>query len=338
MDSQQSSAPQPMVKKVLVKRVKVLVKRPVAAPTAAAPAPQPSFPVKAPTQNRIMPTTPAFTQTTPIPSAPASGASSFQQTPAVPEKKPPLFKLPDDILGAVERQRKIPKKAFLLYIYARTYAEQVAEEEGYDFPPMLIELPRDISEVEDFINDADSENFFDAILSDLAELSPFIDGMEEIVKTTAPLEKIVQSELQRIQDKDLTTADQIILAFLNLLLDMAKVREKLELLKTEKEMNNIINDIKEIDEEEKDTKKLFIDAINRKHFPVDATKLVNNYFNLAKKDPDKAYETLITNPLFFSPIQMERMPKKFFGLVKPSAKDAIAVNKQLASFFKHLKV
>ena len=96
--------------------------------------------------------------------------------------------------------------------------------------------------------------------------------------------------------------------------------------------------IKELDEEEKNIKERMITAVKRKRFPVDAKKLVNNYFGLAKRDPDKAYETLITNPLFFSPILLEQMPKKFFGLIKPSAKDAIAVNKQMAAFFKSLKV
>ena len=93
-----------------------------------------------------------------------------------------------------------------------------------------------------------------------------------------------------------------------------------------------------IEEGERALKQRFIQAIERRRFPVNARKLINNYFNLSRKEPDKAYHTLITNPLYFSPIQMERLPKKFFGLVKPGPKDAAAVNKRLASYLKSLKV
>ena len=105
--------------------------------------------------------------------------------------------------------------------------------------------------------------------------------------------------------------------------------------KIKNEAKLLINNIKQSEKETNDLKKRFITAIERKKFPVDAQKLVDNYFNLAKKDPKKAYQTLITNPLFFSPIQLEKMPKKMFG--KPSAAEASAVNKRLASFLKGLK-
>ena len=353
MDSYQSPTPKAPVKKILVKRVKVLVKRPVAAAPAATPAPTPApaapTMVKVPVQRPVAPATPSFAQAvqrlsatqTPVeqPKVSRSGRRSYLgQVINGIEVKPVVFELPDDILAAVEKYNRIPQKAMALYIYARTYAERVAEEEGYEFPPMLIELPEDTMQMREIIDEIDDGGeFFDAILDDMIELAPFIDGMERIVKTKAPLERLIQSELQRLQGREISTPEQIILAYLNLLVDMLMVHEKLEMQDTEDEMEEIVEDIKDMDEEESDLKERFIAAIERKRFPVDAKKLITNYFNLARKDPDKAYETLITNPLFFSPIQLERMPRKFFGLVKPSAKDAIAVNKQLASFLKHLK-
>lgn len=364
MDSSQPSQPQTPVKKILVKRVKVLVKRPVAATPSAAPAPVPAakqpvlvkVPVKrivtAPVQTQpVQQPAPVRTPAAPVQAqpvrqpapvrTPASPVRTQPVQPPAPEKKayPVVFELPDDILAAVEKYKKIPQKALALYIYARTYAEQVADENGWAFPPMMLDLPRDTYEMKEIIDEVDGDEFFDAILDDLVEMAPFIDGMERIVNTKGPLEKLIKSELVRIQNKDeTTTADQIVLTYLNLLVDMLMVHEKMELMDISDEIDDDIEDIKDLEDEEKEIKRKIVTAIERKRFPVNARKLVDNYFSLAKRDPDKAYETLTTNPLFFSPIQMERLPKKFFGLVKPTAKDAIAVNKQMASFFRSLKV
>ena len=373
MDSPQSTPQQPPVKKILVKRVKVLVKRPVSASPAPAAAPAPAAVskqpvlVKVPVKRVVRVQTAAPAQTpTPAPQPPAppppparpasvSAAPVERTTPPRPvsasgrpsyvgqtikgvKVKPVVFELPDDILAAVQKYKKIQQKAMALYVYARIYAEQVAKERGRKFPPMLIEMPEDTMQMTEIIHDIDGDELFDAILDDLITFSPFIDGLERIVRTKAPMEDIIKSELRRLQDCDTTTADQIILAYLHLMIDMIMVRKKMELLDTNEEIEKTIGTIKDLDAEEKDIKERMVTAVKRKHFPVDAKKLVNNYFSLAKRDPDKAYETLITNPLFFSPIILERMPKKFFGLIKPSAKDAMIVNKQMASFFKSLKV
>ena len=339
MDSQQPSTPPSPVKKVLVKRVKVLVKRPVAAAPSAAPVatPAPKTMVKVPVTHPV-PAQPA--QSAPA-RTPFSAPPTEQTPPQRPktEAKPLNYELPDDIVAAVEKYKKIPHKAFALYIYAYTYAKRVAERNERRLPQMMIELPEDAFEIQDFLDDIDSDNIFNAILSDFAELAPFIKGLPRVLASTDPLEDIIEEELDRIEDQGTTTkADQIILAYLSFMIDMYKIRRKMEMKDVDDEINEIVDDIKELDNENNDIKKRFVNAIKQKKFPVDAEKLVTNYFNLAKKDPDKAYETLVTNPLFFSPILFEKMPKKFFGLIKPSAKDAIAVNKQLAAFFKRLKI
>ena len=404
MDPQQQPPAQPLVKKVLVKRVKVLVKRPVSAPPTAAAVKQPvsapsvvkrpvspatvqvvkqpvptagtvkqpvmvKVPVKRPVQQNIQPEVPvqasAAPVATPVPDnqgtfkaapptpsypdlddfdeedryvGPAPSRSSFShRVNAATQGRQIVFTLPDDILESLERYEKVTDKVFLLYIYTRVYAQQVAQEQGYLFPEMMVELPENTSQIEEFAEEIDNDLFM-AMLDDFTEMAPFISGMERVMAAKAPLEQVIQSELNRIQDQEtLSTAQQILIAYLTVLVDMQIIHEKMNILDTQNESDEIINDIREMEEEEREMKESFITAIERKNFPVDARKLINNYFTLAKKDPDKAYDTLITNPLFFSPIQMERMPKKFFGLVKPSPKDAIAVNKRLASFLKNLK-
>lgn len=363
MDSQQPTSPQPVVKKVLVKKVKVLVKRPISAPQPAAPAAGQPVLVKVPVKRPV---------SAPQPATPATGQPVLvkvpvqrpvQQQPVRPDVQPAVhsdsaprrksfvgqivngveikalnYILPDNILEAIERREKVTEKLFLLYVYTRIYAQQVAKEEGYDFPQMMIELPEDTLQAGELLDEIDND-LLAAMLDDFVEMAPFVTGMERIMANKAPLEQIIQSELKRIENQEtLSTAQQILIAYLTIMVDMQLIQEKLNMLDIENESDQIIDDIKEMKEEEREIKQSFIDAIERKNFPVDAKKLINNYFTLAKKDPDKAYETLITNPLFFSPIQLERLPKKFFGLVKPSAKDAIAVNKRLASFLKNLKV
>ncbi len=364
MDPQQPTAPQTVVKKVLVKRVKVLVKRPVSAPPQAAPAAgQPvlvKVPVKRPVQQPARPAVQTVKPAAPVQTVYQQPAvSGVPQTASRPqpsinsssrrksfvgqvinnvEVKALSYELPDDILEAVEKREKVTDKLFLLYIYARIYAQQVAREEGYAFPQMMVELPEDTLQAAQMFDEIDNDLFV-AMLDDFVEMAPFITGMERIMANKAPLEQIIQSEMKRIQNQEtLSTAQQILIAYLTILVDMQIIQEKLDLLDIQNESDQIVDNIKEMEESEQEIKQSFINAIERKHFPVDARKLINNYFTLAKKDPDKAYETLITNPLFFSPIQTERLPKKFFGLIKPSPKDAIAVNKHLASFLKNLKV
>ena len=248
-----------------------------------------------------------------------------------------IYRLPDDILEAINRREKVTDKLFLLYVYARIYAEKVAKEEGYAFPQMMVELPQKVSQAS-LLMDAIDNDLFMAMLDDFVEMAPFIQGMERIMANKAPLEQIIQTEMKRVKNLEtLSTAQQILIAYLSVLVDLQLIQEKLNMLNIQEEADKIVDDIKEMEEDEQSIKNSFIKAVESKRFPIDAKKLINNYFTLAKKDPDKAYETLITNPLFFSPIQMERMPRKFFGLIKPSPKDALAVNKRLASFLKNLK-
>ena len=203
---------------------------------------------------------------------------------------------------------------------------------------MMIELPEDNYQAAELLDEVNNDMLV-AMLDDFTEMAPFIMGMERVMANKTPLEKIAQIEMARIQDQDsLSVAQQILISYILIMLDMQIINEKLDLMDVEDEQKRIIEEIRETEDGERALKQRFIQAIERRHFPVNARKLINNYFNLSRKEPDKAYHTLITNPLFFSPIQMERLPKKFFGLIKPGPKDAAAVNKRLASYLKSLKV
>ncbi|MBP5698828.1 MAG: hypothetical protein J6W96_04820, partial [Alphaproteobacteria bacterium] len=85
-------------------------------------------------------------------------------------------------------------------------------------------------------------------------------------------------------------------------------------------------------------KKLFIKKLKEKNFPIDVDRLINNYFRVAQKDPDGSFEALTKNPATFSPIQVEKIPPKFFGLIKVTPEDGIKANQKIGKFIKNLKV
>ena len=83
--------------------------------------------------------------------------------------------------------------------------------------------------------------------------------------------------------------------------------------------------------------KKYINAIEDKKFPVNAERLVNNYFKNAARDADGAYKVLTHNPATFAPIDVSKIKDRFFGLIKAKPEDGIRVNKELGNFLKNLK-
>ena len=88
----------------------------------------------------------------------------------------------------------------------------------------------------------------------------------------------------------------------------------------------------------KERQQRFIDAVKKRHYPIDADRLITNYFRVAQKDVDGAYKALVTNPAIFAPIDFSKIKPRFFGLVKVSPKDGIRVNLEIGNFMKKLKV
>ena len=82
----------------------------------------------------------------------------------------------------------------------------------------------------------------------------------------------------------------------------------------------------------------YIEAIKAKKFPVDAEKLVKNYFKTAAKDAEGAFQVLTHNPAIFSPIEFSKIKPRLFGLLKVKPSDGIRINHSLGEFLRKLKV
>ncbi len=82
----------------------------------------------------------------------------------------------------------------------------------------------------------------------------------------------------------------------------------------------------------------YIKKIKKKNFPINAEKLVNNYFKVAEKDPEGSFEALCTNPAIFAPIEVDKIKPRFFGLFKPSPLAGVIMNSKIGEFLRKLKI
>lgn len=84
--------------------------------------------------------------------------------------------------------------------------------------------------------------------------------------------------------------------------------------------------------------KAYIDAIKEKSFPIDAERLVKNFFKTSDKDPQGAFRVLTENPAVFAPIDFSKIKPRFFGLLKVTPQDGIRMNRLIGNFLKNLKL
>ncbi len=82
----------------------------------------------------------------------------------------------------------------------------------------------------------------------------------------------------------------------------------------------------------------YIEALEKKKFPINSERLINNYFKTALKDPDGSYAALTNNPAIFAPIEIDKIKPRFFGLIKPTPKDGLIFNRKIGEFLKKLKI
>ena len=129
-----------------------------------------------------------------------------------------------------------------------------------------------------------------------------------------------------------------IISYVEILINMEICEVSYEQKKAEVLKNRAKRELYEEYMELQERKKLFIEKLKEKNFPIDAERLISNYFRVAQKDPDGSFEALTKNPATFSPIQVEKIHPKFFGLIKVTPEDGIKANQKIVKFIKNLKV
>lgn len=140
---------------------------------------------------------------------------------------------------------------------------------------------------------------------------------------------------ETLKNQDLQLA---VISYVEILIDM----ESCELGYQTKLLKYQEKHIKKVMYEEylarKERQKKFTKALIERHFPIDAERLIGNYFRVAQKDVSGAFKALTTNPAIFAPIDFSKLKPKFFGLIKVTPKDGIKINIEIGNFLKKLKV
>lgn len=129
-----------------------------------------------------------------------------------------------------------------------------------------------------------------------------------------------------------------IISYVEILIDIENCELSYEEKRLKAQRRRIERQLYEEYNRRQEMRKKFIDEISRRRFPVDAERLINNYFKTAAKDVDGAYQALIQNPAVYAPIDISKIKPRFFGLLKVTPKDGIRENHRLGEFLKKLKV
>lgn len=135
-----------------------------------------------------------------------------------------------------------------------------------------------------------------------------------------------------------TDMQLVIISYVEILINLEICEVKYEQKKEIIQKNRIKKELYEEYMELQERKALFIKKLKEKNFPIDADRLINNYFRVAQKDPDGSFEALVKNPAMFSPIEVDKIRPKFFGLIKVTPEDGIKANQKIGKFIKNLKV
>lgn len=138
-----------------------------------------------------------------------------------------------------------------------------------------------------------------------------------------------------LSDQNLQLA---IISYVEILIDIENCEISYEEKRLKAQRRRIERELYEEYQRRRERKFKFIQAIQQREFPVDAERLINNYFKTASKDAEGAYNALTKNPAMYAPIETGKIKPRFFGLIKVTPMDGIRENSRLGRFLKHLKV
>ncbi len=138
-----------------------------------------------------------------------------------------------------------------------------------------------------------------------------------------------------LSDQNLQLA---IISYVEILIDIENCEISYEEKRLKAQRRRIERELYEEYQRRRERKLKFIEAVKKRKFPVDADRLINNYFKTATKDAEGAFEALTKNPAIYAPIEIQKIKPRLFGLIKVTPKDGIRENHRLGRFLKYLKV
>lgn len=137
-----------------------------------------------------------------------------------------------------------------------------------------------------------------------------------------------------LSDQNLQLA---IISYVEILIDIENCEISYEERRLKAQRKRIERALYEEYQKRRERKERFIKAVAERNFPIDAERLINNYFKTATKDAKGAYEALTTNPAVYAPIENEKIKPRLFGLLKVSPEDGIRENHRIGAYLKKLR-
>lgn len=128
-----------------------------------------------------------------------------------------------------------------------------------------------------------------------------------------------------------------IISYVEILIEMEGCDIAYETRRVKAKKKRVERMIREEHEARQQKIRAYIEKIEQKRFPINAERLVVNYFKTARKDPNGAYEILVNNPATYAPIETDKIPDRLFGLIKSKPEDGIRVNHEIGEFMRKLK-
>jgi len=166
-------------------------------------------------------------------------------------------------------------------------------------------------------------------VAELEAVAAYLMGLSSL--ENIPFNRLIQIVKESYQGQDFW--QNLLFDFLELKLDIDEARLKEEGEEIADKMKEILFDLKMKERNIEDLVQYYAEKIGKEKFRVDAKALIRNYFKMMKRDAKKAWEVLITNPAYFSPIQTRDKDGK--EVLTPAK--AIEENRDLAHFLKNLK-
>lgn len=159
------------------------------------------------------------------------------------------------------------------------------------------------------------------------------ENMKRLSKDAGDEEYLTFAE--SLNDTDMQLA---IISYVEILINLEICEVNYEQKREIIQKNRIKKELYEEYMELQERRTRFIKKLKEKNFPINAEKLIGNYFKAAQKDAEGAYKALTKNPAMFSPIEFDKIQPKFFGLIKVTPEDGIKANQKIGEFIKKLKV
>ena len=165
-------------------------------------------------------------------------------------------------------------------------------------------------------------------LSEMNAVASYLMGQRNIQNLPFPAQvKIVKEAYQ-----DQPFWQKLLFDYLNLTLDVEEARLKEEGENLYDQLEDALYQLQKKQTQQEDIIDLYAKKIKDAGFHVDAHALIRNYLKMMKKDKNEAWNVLITNPAYFSPIITTEGDKQILTPQK-----AIDENKKLALFLKGVK-